>query len=208
MRRQLGIDQLRRGCRAHQHHGPAPGILDIVGDHRITALRRHPLQHQPAGAPAAFRPGPRHRQLEPGLHLLGLAEIMLRALGQRVADQLDDRLVTLGILALIDGKGDVAAADQIGHGRAVPRAQTRLQRRFEPLGIVLGIAAHRPVCRYVGHDQAHRAVAFGLQRKDAVIFQRAGEHDCQGDRLAEDRRHRIRVIVLRQDAVDRRPQPH
>jgi hypothetical protein len=72
----------------------------------------------------------------------------------------------------------------------------------------LRIAAHRARSRDIGDNQPDRPVALGLQRKDAVIFQHAREHDGQGDRLAEDRRHRLRIIMLRQDAIDSRPETH
>ena len=134
---------------------------------------------------------------------------MLRALGQVRAGQLDDALVALGILALVDRERDIAGADQLRHRRAAARLRHRPRRhRVEPVAVVLRIAAHRALGRDVGDDQPDRPVALGLQRKDAVIFELPGEHDGQGDRLAEHRRHRLRIVVLRQDAVDRRPQPH
>ncbi len=71
----------------------------------------------------------------------------------------------------------------------------------------MGIAAQGAGGRHVGHHQADRPVALGLQRKDAVIFERPRQHDGKGDRLAQHRRHRLGVGVLRQDAVDRRTKP-
>ena len=56
----------------------------------------------------------------PGLDLLGLAEIVLGAFGQGRAGQFDDALIALGVLALIDGEGDIAGADQLAAPRAAP----------------------------------------------------------------------------------------
>jgi len=39
---------------------------------------------------------------------------MLGAFSEARADQFDDALIALGVLALVDGKGDIALADQLG----------------------------------------------------------------------------------------------
>ena len=55
------------------------------------------------------------RDLMP-VELLRLAEIVLDAFGQRGPVELDDALVALGVLALVDGEGEIAGAEQPGHG--------------------------------------------------------------------------------------------
>ena len=130
---------------------------------------------------------------------------MLGAFGEGGADQFDDTLIALGVLALIDRKGDIAAADHLRHRRALAGAQADLPEAF---CVVLRIAAHRALGRHIGDDEAHRPIAFRLQGEDAVIFERAGQHHGERDRLAENRRYRLGVIVLRQDAVDRRAEPY
>ena len=204
-RRQFGIDQLGRGGRRHQHHRAPPAILDIVGDDVRAALRRDALQHETAGAPGAVWARARRRQFDAGLDLLRLPEIVLGAFREVAADQLDDALIALGVLALIDREGDIAGADQFRHRRALPRRQVLFG---EPRAVVLRIAAHRALGRDIGDDEAHRPIAFRLQREDAVIFERAGQHHGERDRLAENRRYRFGVIVLRQDAIDRRAEPY
>ena len=87
---------------------------------------------------------------------------MLGALGEGRADQLDDRLVTLGVLPLVYRKGDIARPDQVRHRRAVTPAGAARHRRLQPLCIVLRIAAHRALGRDVGDDQAHWPVALCL----------------------------------------------
>ena len=84
----------------------------------------------------------------------------------------------------------------------------RRPRGVELCRVVLGIAAHGAIGRHVGDDQPDRPVALGLQGEDAVIFERAGEQHGKGDRLAEHRRDRLGIGVLRQDPVDRRAEPH
>ncbi len=74
-------------------------------------------------------------QLETGLQLLGLLEIVLHALHQIGADQLDDALITLGVLALVDGEGQIAAAEQARQARIGRQGRHRL-------GVELGVAAH------------------------------------------------------------------
>ena len=142
-----GIDQLARGGRAHQHHGAAPAVLDIVGDDLVAALGRHPLQHQTAGPPGAVFARARHRQLDAGLDLLGLPEIMLGAFGQVRPGQLDDALIALGVLALVDREGDIAGADQRGHRRAAPAAEPSPAPRRAARGRIAHSRAPRPRSR-------------------------------------------------------------
>ena len=132
------------GRRAHQHHRAPPAVLDIVGDDRIAALGRHALQHQPAGAPARRRgPARADRQLDAGLDLLRLAEIMLRAFGEGRAGQLDDALIALGVLALIDGEGDIAGAEQPRHRRADAARRRPVPARASPHRIAHSRAPRR-----------------------------------------------------------------
>ena len=57
-------------------------------------------------------PGAADRELDTRLDLLRLAEIVLRALGKGRAGKLDDPLITVGVLTLVDGEGDVARPDE------------------------------------------------------------------------------------------------
>ena len=136
---------------------------------------------------------------------------MLGAVGQGRPRQLDDPLVAVGVLALIDSKGDIALAEQARHrqlGRARLDRPCPGQHDVQLCRIVLGIAAHSTIGRHIRHDHPDRPVALGLKGKDAVIFEGAGEQHGKGDRLSEHRRDRLGIGVLRQDAVDRRAEPH
>ena len=134
VRRQVGIDQLLGGRRAHQDHRPPPPVLDIIGDDRIAALGWDALQHQAAGPPSAAGSGAADRQLDPRLNLFGLPEIMVGTFGEGRSGELDDALVAIGVLALIDSEGNVPGADeQRDRWRGRPGTG---QRRLE-LGLVI-----------------------------------------------------------------------
>ncbi len=74
--------------------------------------------------------------------------------------------------------------------------------------VILCIAAHRAVGRDIGDDQPDRAVAFGLQREDAVIFERARQHHGERDRFAQHHRDRFGIGVLGEDVVESGSEPH
>src|SRR6185437_296521 len=212
LRRQTGIDQLARGAGAHQDDGAPPAILGGVAP-RCVALGRQPLDHQAAAAPARDAAIVRtacHRHFEPGLDLLGLAEIMMGAFGQRRTLQLDDALIAIGMLALVDGEGEMAGAQQARHriAETACAGRRRLDRFREPLGIILRIAAYRAGAGHVGDQQADRPIAARLQGEDAVIFERARQSRGERDRLAQHQRHRFRIVVTLQYLIQYRAEPH
>ena len=87
---------------------------------KVKDFARQALDHQRAGAPARRAAGIGHvrdRDLQRGLDLLALAEIMMDAFGQGAALQLDDALIALGMLALIDGQREIARAQEPRHRR-------------------------------------------------------------------------------------------
>ena len=140
-----------------------------------------------------------------GLQLLGLTEVVMRAFSESRTSELDDPLIPFGVFPLIDGKGNVTGADEKRH-RGRRHAGLR-ERRFEFCFIVLRIAAQRARRRHVGDHQADRPITFGLEREDAFVFECAGQYHGKRNRFAEHRRDRLRVIMLRQDAIDCRAQP-
>src|SRR6185437_8210053 len=127
--REIGVEKLAGSARAHQHHRPAPGILlGLPGGRRGAAFLRQALEHDAAGAPSAGR-GASDGQLDARLDLLRLAEVMVRALAESGALELDDALVAVGMLALVDGEGDVAGAEEARH-RAGERGGARRSKRM------------------------------------------------------------------------------
>ena len=132
----------------------------------------------PARQPSAVL---RTAELEAGLQLLRLAEIVVHAFAQRRAVQLDDALVAVGVLALVDGEGEIAGAEQARHRRPAPRCDIAATL----VGVELGIAAHRALAGDVGHHQLDRPVALGLQGEDALVFEGAGERRRQRHHLGQ-----------------------
>ena len=203
--RQRRVGELGAGGAGHQRQRPAPAIvgglelalLAIV----VEAFARQALQHQHAGAPAAIAGD---RQLDAGLELLGLAEVMMDAFDQGGAGQLDDALVALGMLALVDREGEVAGAEQARHREAGAGAGG--QRR-QPRGVELGIAAHVAAAGDVGDHQPDRPVALGLQGEDAVELERAGQRRGERQHLGQQLGDRLGIVMLRQHRIDQRPEP-
>ncbi len=74
--------------------------------------------------------------------------------------------------------------------------------------IELRVAAHGAGCGDVGDHQPDRPVALGLEREDAVVFERARQRHGERDGLAQQRRHRFGIVMPGQDLVERRPKPH
>jgi len=199
--RQCRVEQLPRRAARHEHHGAAPAIL-LIGrqGERHGLLLRQLLEQQSTGAPAAlYPPG---GELDRGLELLRLAEVVRQNLGQGLALKLDDALVALGVDALVDGEGHVALAHQgAGAGRSsAGRREARL--------VVFRIAAQLARRGHVRDQHADRPVALGLQGEDAVELQETGEHTGQRQKLAEQSGHRLRVVVAVQDRVDQRAHAH
>ena len=123
----------------------------------------------------------------------------MHAIGERRPGQLDDALIALGEIALIDGEGEMAGAQQAGNGGV---ARGRQARRIE-----LGIAAQRSAAADIGDHQAHRPVAGGLQGEDALVFQGAGQQGRQPQHLGQEPGDRGGIVVAMQDLVGQRAQP-
>ena len=105
--------------------------------------------------------------------------------------------------ALVDGEGEIAAAEQLaaaGDGSA--RAAG-----LELLRLGAGIAAQRAGVGAVGEQHRHGAVALGLHAERAAEFQRRGERRRQRQRLAESRGHGRMVVVAGQQRVGERAEP-
>ncbi len=112
-------------------------------------------------------------------------------------------LITAHFRALIDGHGEMAAAQEpagIGLARSYRgRDARRVEARAGP---------HIARRGEIDHQHAHRAVALGLQDEAALEFEARAEHDGEHDGLAEQFCHRRGVIVTAQNGVDHGTQPH
>ena len=142
------------------------------------------------------------RQPDVGGDLLGLAEIDARDVLQRGAVELDDALVALHVLALVDGEREHAAAQQL--------LRTVLGREATASASLLvveaGIGAQRVRRREVGDQHVDRSVGAGLQDELAAELQRRAEQHGQHADLGEQARHRLGIVVARQDLVEHRPE--
>src|SRR5262249_56592480 len=84
------------------------------------AAARRCLYHQAAGPPVpnprtfpiAAPIVPRHGRADEGRQLLGLAEIGVRGIHERLVIERDDALITLLVRAAVDGHGHVTLAEQ------------------------------------------------------------------------------------------------
>ena len=127
----------------------------------------------------------------------------MHAFAQAGAFERDDALITLGMLALIDGEREIAGADQMRHRECGVGAE------LGELGHVeLRIAADRAGGGDVGDHHADRPVALGLEREDALVFERARQRHGERDRLAQHGGNRRRIGMALQDGVDNRSQSH
>jgi hypothetical protein len=70
---------------------------------------------------------------------------------------------------LVDGEGEIAGAEQLGHRHG------RVAERTDTLGIELSVAAHGAFGGDVGDHQAHRTIALDLQIEHALVLERRGE---------------------------------
>ncbi len=194
--RQRRIGQLGAADARHEGQRPAPAVL---GSLRLLAFLRgrQALQHESADAPMPLVLG--GAQLERALELLRLAEVVMDALREGGAGQLDDALIALGEIALVDGEGEIARPQEPRH--------RGLRALRQALGVELRIAAQRAGAAHIGDHQAHGAVAGGLQGEDALVFQRVREQRRQAQHLGEQSGHRRRVGMAVQDLVGERPQP-
>ena len=207
---QPAVGQLGRRTGAEQRHRAPPPLLaflagGLAGEARAGGFGRA-LDHHPAGAPAAaaFAPAAWGRGEGEGGPALGrAAEMRLGALRDRPPVQLGDALAAVGPAPAVDGDGEAPGPDQLRHRGRAPAAAPRQRRR-----VVSRVAAHRPVGGRVGDEQPDRAVALDLDGEHAAVLERRGEQPGQGRELAEQRRHRGRVVPAGDDAVHRRAQPH
>ena len=208
-RRQRGIEHLVVGARRHQHHRAPPWIVAIVGWRHNDIAIGDTLQHQPGSAPTGlagrFFGNPVTGEHDGCVELLRLAKIMLCTLGQRFTFERDHALVAVHFLALVDREGEIAFTDQRAHRLAVGLV--------EPRFIETGIAAqvHRCRCAFVGigidDEQVDRTITLDLKAEDTVELERRGQRRGQRQRLAEQARDRVRIVMSRQDLVDQRPKP-
>ena len=72
------------------------------------------------------------------------------------------------------------------------------------VGVVAGIGAHIAVGAEVDDQHVDGAVGLGLQDELAVELQRRAEEDGEHHRLAEELRHRRRIVVAGKDRIERR----
>ena len=82
-----------------------------------------------------------------GRQLLGLAEVHVGAVGERGPLERHHALVTFAVLALVDGEGEAALAEQLGHVAVRRIVVAGTQRHRELPGIELGIATQRTIAR-------------------------------------------------------------
>ncbi len=160
------------------------------------------LRHQPAGPPMAALA--RHvlgdRQTDQGRDLFGLDEVLMGRRFQALAFERHHALVARHLGPLVDRQSQMALAQQFGRAQPPRRGvePCRIEAREGP----------QPVGRVeVHHQHVDDAVGLGLQLKSALDLQCGAQERRQGGGFADQARHGIRVAVLRQDMVDRRPEP-
>jgi hypothetical protein len=144
----------------------------------------------------------RHRQPDEGQQLLGLAEIGVRGIDERLALQGHDALVAIHVAARIDGHRDMPAAEQ---RTLVPTSFGIGQCRV--CLVEAGVAAHLAGRLVVRDEKIQCAVGFGLQDELAVHLERRTEHGGQRQGFAQRVTDRLRVGMPRQDGIDHRAQP-
>ena len=127
----------------------------------------------------------------------------MRGLFEVAAFERHQALIAAHLRALVDGHGEMAVAEQLALARGAVG-----DRLVDARGIEAGAGPHLAGRGEIHHQHAHRSVALGLQDEAAVDLERRAEHDREHDRLAEQLRHRRRIVVAPQDGVDRRPEPH
>jgi len=135
----------------------------------------HP-PHGTAFAVAGVQPQERRQ-------LLGLREVTLEDRRQRFAFQRHDALVDLAALAVFEGDGELAVAEQ-GSG---------------PL-FVLGHAAQPESRGAVRDQQPDRTAALHLQRQEALQRQPVGHGELVAEALQGLRRHRLRPAGIGDEA--------
>src|SRR5262249_39485676 len=130
-------------------------------------------------------------------------EILLGAERERLALDGGDALVALLALAGVDGHDEDALAEQALRARA----GEAVADPFHPLRIEAAVAPEAARGVVVGHHIAYRPVALGLDDQPAVELQRGAHDRGEGAGLAQEVRHRLRIVVARQYVVDHLAQP-
>uniref|UniRef100_UPI00311D4382 hypothetical protein n=1 Tax=Thauera sp. SDU_THAU2 TaxID=3136633 RepID=UPI00311D4382 len=100
------------------------------------------------------------------------------------------------MLALVDGEGEDALAEQLMRGGAAFR-----DRRVERGTVEAGIGAHVLRRGEIRDEEIDRPVALGLDNQLALELERGAEQHRQRDRLGQQPGDRQRIIVPSEDAV-------
>lgn len=133
-------------------------------------------------------------------NLLGLTEIILHRRRHGGAAQRHDALIRLLVFpGWFYREGQIALAQQanplIAHGRDGRRVIPRISTQAAGM-------------RHIRNQQAHGAVALGLQREAAVIFQHGSQSGARHGRFGQQARHWLRIAMLIQHGIKHRAQPH
>src|SRR4029450_3163450 len=135
--------------------------------------------------------------------LLRAKKIFVRRMFEPFALERHDPLIARGIRSLVDGHGQMPAAEP---RPCISRANCNGVRNAG--GIKTGAAAHLAGCGVVDDQHPHRPVALGLENEAAFEFQGRTEQYGKHDPLAQKLRHRRGITVTRQDRVDGRAKTH
>ena len=191
-----GVDALRR----------VAGIAGRAPRMRSGALRQE-LQHDAAGAPAvlgAALAGAEFlgdREPHAGRNLLRAQKIFVRRLFE--ACRLRARPGPDNGSCRRPGRS--SSPDDRGRATRRATASPAAIAAATALLVEARAGAHLAAGRVIDHQHAHRTVGLGLQDEAAVEFQRGAEQGRERDGFAEQLRDRQRIIVARQDFVDRGP---
>ena len=135
-------------------------------------------------------------ELDESGQLLRLPEIGIGRFGQGLAFERHDALIALGIHASVDGHGEMALAEQPAIGGKLGQA----------LGREAGIAAQASRHLIIGDEQIDRPVGRSLQNELALELEGGAEERGERDGLAEQFRHGLRIVMPREDGIDRGPE--
>ena len=168
-----------------------------------------PLLIEPAGTCNAFKhqrgstpTGGRFfaSQLQIGIKLFRIAEILACHVSQRLAFNGYNALIAVHIGPLVASEGQIPLAEQRRSGRRF--------KPCEPFLIQLGIAAQRPRMGAISQQHGKRAIPLGLQAEGAFEFQRGGEARGQRHRLTGDFCDLRSIIMTAEQGIRQRPQAH
>ena len=155
------------------------------------------FQDQGAGAPSVR--GPVAGEMDLAAELLTGFEVVQRHFGERAALDGDDALVAV-LLALVDGEGEVAGAEEgFGGGGGVVG-----QQGCEFFAVGDGVAAQFAGVGAVGEQHGDRAVALRLQAERAAEFQRGGEAGGESEGLADEAGDDRVVVVAGEQGLGER----